>query len=280
MMETQTNTYLDLVFQNRNKAYGAYELRKNYNKRMIRAGMLVIIGFGLLAFCQGATERAKAELPDKVSLSPPVVIDRIGLPKEKKQTEYPKPIGDLKPLQATTAQKVQTGQFTDPLIVKNDRVKPEEKIENPSRMTNIGPERKDGAESGPNTIYRKEGAWESEGVLNKGDTMESKTVPDLPIRNGVDRKAEYVGNMKSFLSGHLRYPQVAMVQKIEGEVVLEFIVDKHGQVSSIKVLKGIGGGCDEEAVRVVSKMKDWKPAQKNGTDVATYFLLPIQFELD
>lgn len=277
-MQTQTNTYLDLVFHNRNKAYGAYELRKNYNKRMIRAGVIAISAFGLLAFFQVATENAKMELPDKVLLSPPVVIHTIELPKEKKQPEYP--IEDIKPLQATTAQKIQTGQFTDPLIVKNDQVMPEEKIEDPSRMTNIGPERKDGAVSGPNTIYKKEGARESEGVLNNRDTVEAKTMPDLPIRNGVDRKAEYLGNMKNFLSGHLRYPQVAMAQKIEGEVVLEFIVDKHGQVSSIKVLKGIGGGCDEEAVRVVSKMRNWKPAQKNGTDVATFFLLPIQFKLN
>lgn len=280
MMKTQTNTYLDLVFYNRNRNYGAYELRKNYNRRMIRAVMIVFSAFGLLAWLHGTiTQNARTDLQDKLLPTLPVVFQEIILPDEKEQSSYPKSKEDPRPLQATATQRVQTDQFTDPLIVKNERVKPEEKIENPSRMTNVGPERKEGAEYGPNAAYKKEGTRESDGMMKNRDTMTLKRSSDLPLRNGVDQKAEYLGNMKGFLSSHLHYPQVAMAQKIEGEVVLEFIVDKHGRVSSIKVLKSLGGGCDEEAVRVVSKMKGWKPAQKNGMEVATYFILPIRFEL-
>jgi protein TonB len=66
---------------------------------------------------------------------------------------------------------------------------------------------------------------------------------------------------------------------IEGTVYLKFVVDKNGKVSDVKVQRGIGAGCDEEAVRVVSTMPNWTPGRQNGAAVNVYFTLPVKFDL-
>ena len=71
-----------------------------------------------------------------------------------------------------------------------------------------------------------------------------------------------------------------MKNKTQGRVFVSFVVWKDGTVGDIKVLRGIGSGCDEEAVRMVSKMPKWKPGQKNGQNVNVHFNLPIKFKLD
>lgn len=76
------------------------------------------------------------------------------------------------------------------------------------------------------------------------------------------------------------YPEIAKESNIQGRVTVKFVVNEEGNVSDIIVVKGIGGGCDEEAVRVVKKMPKWKPGKQNGRPVKVYFSLPITFRLE
>jgi len=82
-----------------------------------------------------------------------------------------------------------------------------------------------------------------------------------------------------FFSENIVYPEIAKRAGVEGKVILSFVVDQKGKVSDIKVLKGIGAGCDEEAIRVLKIMPDWKPGKQNGTPVKTKLDMPVVFKL-
>ena len=86
-------------------------------------------------------------------------------------------------------------------------------------------------------------------------------------------------SMKDHLAHNLHYPSLARNKNIEGRVVVKFVVDEDGAVACPMIVKGIGGGCDEEALRVISEMPCWEPALQNGIPVRVYFTLPIQFKL-
>ena len=83
-----------------------------------------------------------------------------------------------------------------------------------------------------------------------------------------------------FLQNNIIYPQLAKESGIQGTVYLTFVVDKDGSISDVYILKGIGGGCDEEAVRIVKQMPKWKPAYQNGKPVRVLFHMPIRFTLN
>ena len=97
-----------------------------------------------------------------------------------------------------------------------------------------------------------------------------------------DSTPEFIGGMEAFyksISKKISYPKAARKNKIEGRVFIGFVVDKKGQVVNATVFRGIGGGCDEEALRVVKESKGWKPAMYNGKQVPMQLVLPITFRL-
>ena len=86
-------------------------------------------------------------------------------------------------------------------------------------------------------------------------------------------------DLNEYLSSNLNYPDSARKKGIEGRVVVKFVVNKAGGIEKCEIVKGIGGGCDEEAIRVVKKMPAWIPGKKDGKPVSVYFTLPISFKL-
>ena len=93
---------------------------------------------------------------------------------------------------------------------------------------------------------------------------------------------EYPGGesaMLKFISDHLRYPDSARAKKIEGRVFVKFTIDEYGKVVEVSVLKGIGGGCDEEALRVIRSMPAWKPGSQDGEGIRVEYTIPINFQL-
>jgi TonB family protein len=119
----------------------------------------------------------------------------------------------------------------------------------------------------------------------QGRTNSSNAEPLNPDQSYADTimvQAEFEGGIPGlieYLSKSLKYPDEAKKNKIQGKVILSFIVQKDGRVSDIQVLRGLGSGTDEEAVRVLANSPKWKPATKNGEKVNAQFTLPIQFQL-
>ena len=98
-------------------------------------------------------------------------------------------------------------------------------------------------------------------------------VEEYPEFPGGDRA------LREYVLNNIKYPEVARTSGITGTVYVQFVVEKDGSISDVKVVRGIGGGCDEEAVRVVKSMPKWKPGKQRGQPVRVYFTLPIEFKL-
>ena len=98
----------------------------------------------------------------------------------------------------------------------------------------------------------------------------------------VEEMPEFPGGKQAlgqYLGAHITYPAVAQRNGLEGLVVLSFVVDQQGNITDIEPVKRLGGGTDEEAIRVVKSMPRWKPGKQNGRYVKTRFTLPIRFEM-
>jgi protein TonB len=111
---------------------------------------------------------------------------------------------------------------------------------------------------------------------------EVKVSDDEAIFFVVEVQPEFPGGMDSmyaFIQKNLIYPEKAKAEGIEGRVFITFTIEKDGSVSNVKILRGIGGGCDEAAKEVVEKMPKWKPGTQRGKPVRVQFNLPIKFEL-
>jgi Ca-activated chloride channel homolog len=107
---------------------------------------------------------------------------------------------------------------------------------------------------------------------------------ELPVFTVVETMPEFKGGQKAleaFLTSNIKYPEQAALNQISGTVYITFIVDEKGKISNVKVLRGIGGGCDEEAVRVVKLMSGkWNPGKQKGKPVSVQYTLPVQFNLN
>jgi TonB family protein len=126
----------------------------------------------------------------------------------------------------------------------------------------------------------------TDGASGRGNVEKTASLPSTAQRGTVfqvvDDMPEFTGGMESlakYLGEHLLYPKEAIVNKVTGTVFVSFIVNADGSVSDVQVLKGIGNGCNEEALRVVQQMPNWLPGKQGGQPVAVRYSLPIRFVL-
>jgi TonB family protein len=138
---------------------------------------------------------------------------------------------------------------------------------------------------GDTTLYTAEPfsiTEESLGILLGGLSALEDAPSNDSIYQIVDEMPQFPGGeaaMMKFVASNVKYPQEARDKEIDGRVFISFVVEKDGSVSNVKVMRGIGGGCDEEAVRVVSAMPKWKPGIKDGKPVRVSYMMPLTFKL-
>ena len=138
---------------------------------------------------------------------------------------------------------------------------------------------------GDTTLYTAEPfsiTEESLGILLGGLSALEDAPSNDSIYQIVDEMPQYPGGEKAmmeYVAKNVKYPQEAKDKEIDGRVFVSFVVEKDGSVSNVKVMRGIGGGCDEEAVRVISAMPKWKPGIKDGKPVRVSYMMPLSFKL-
>jgi protein TonB len=258
---------LDLLFEGRNKEYGAYDLRKHYNGRLGRA-MGVTAGVVVVLFCFGFVSgrgKVKAEpmYVDSVTLS--------ALPENPPPTPPP-------PVVPRTQPPVATIRVTPPRIVPDAQVDPHDAPPENKDIEDvkIGSVNKDGAKDAGLDV-----APPSE--VGKGIVSAPKQEDEDEIFKKVEIDASYPGGMPAwarFLHKNLNYPEDAIEKGIQGPVMIQFIVDKEGNVSDIEVVSGpTDGGLREEAIRVIRKSGKWTPAIQNGRVVKSYKRQPVIFQM-
>ncbi|MCD4725977.1 MAG: TonB family protein [Bacteroidales bacterium] len=112
--------------------------------------------------------------------------------------------------------------------------------------------------------------------------VDEEVLDEAPIFTVVESMPEFRGGMSElypYLQKNMKYPVMAKESGIQGKVYVTFVVEKNGSITDVKVLRGIGGGCDEEAIRVVAGMPKWKPGKQRGKPVRVQYNLPVRFTL-
>ncbi len=112
--------------------------------------------------------------------------------------------------------------------------------------------------------------------------VDEEIVEEAPIFTVVESMPEYIGGAQelyNYLGTNIKYPVMAKESGIQGKVYVTFVVERDGSITDVNIIRGIGGGCDEEAVRVVSSMPKWKPGKQRGKAVRVQYNLPVRFTL-
>lgn len=265
---------LDIIFANRNKAYGAYQLRRSYTRYLGRAlgiGLLLIAFFFALPFILSAVRGlVPKEKPIDVvaELGPPPDID----PNNPPPPPPPPPPTPPPPTRSTV-------KFVPPVVKKDEEVaeeKPPAVEELVEKKEDIGTEDKQGNDEAAPTIDENPSELQ---VIEQPKVVEDKTYELFDIQKPPSFPGGDAELMK-FLSKNIEYPTLAKENNIQGVVALTFVVGKDGTVSDVQVVKDIGGGCGKEAVRVVKAMPKWNAGEANGNPVKVRFTLPVRFRLD
>lgn len=265
---TMPVTLDEIVFEHRNKDYGAFELRTTYSKTVNRAMWIGITLFSGLFVTSYIFAHQKEDLEKTVivELNP----DLYKTPEEPPIEKIPEP-EPAKPVE-----QVRTIRHVVPEVVENTIIEeapptPEE-MEGSiiSNVTTHGREAESIAETPPP-------------VTPPVETKVAEVVEDNAPFLNVEINPSFVGGlseMYKFLSKTLKYPSAAQRNNVEGRVYLNFIVERDGSITDINVLKSVGFGCDEEAVRAVKLMPKWTPGKQNGRNVRVKYTIPVTFKLD
>ena len=244
----------EMVFKGRNQTYGAYVLRKKYKKHVTVAMIAtLILLIGAVAYPVIASYINKSRL---IKEEKSVETEILNAPKEDLPPPPPPP-----PPPEAMAEKV---KFTVPKVV-------EDTIE-------TGLQTQDDLSSKGNT----EAPPEEEIKIEETKTQVIEEAPKAEIFTVVEEQPGYPGGDEArirFLQENIKYPEEAKELGTQGKVFVTFVVEMDGSITDVRVLRGIGSGCDEEAIRVVKSMPRWVPGKQRGQPVRVQFNMTIKFTL-
>lgn len=259
--------WIDVVFKGRNKDYGAYELRKDNPRHTNKA---LIIGVAVFVFAisfktilnkiEGFIPKADEKVKITEVVLPPPPVDQTKKPPPP-PPEPPKP-------------KIDQVRFPPP-VVKPDNEVQEKEPPTQEELKVADPGQKD-QKGDPNADIRIEepvGNADVKQVVEDNPNQIFQAVEQQPAFPGGD------GGFGKYLGKAIHYPAVARENNVQGRVILTFVVEKDGSLTDIKVLRGIGSGCDEEAIRALKASPKWKPGIQNGRPVRVQFSVPVAFSL-
>jgi periplasmic protein TonB len=258
-----SDDWCDLVFEDKNKEYGAYKLRKQENKRILISTIIAtflfigIFSYPLLLRAINTNTKVKKTEITKFTM---VVFEK---PKKQEVIKINEPISDK-------IQQIKSKiKLTDYVITNknvDDEIKTQDEIN--KFKGDVGNENVKGDPEKTDIPFDETKKVE---IAPEVVTQPATWVPQMPEFMGGEEE------LMKYLYANIHYPQMAREVGIRGTVNIQFVVESDGSISSIKLLRGIGGGCDEEAMRVISQMPKWKPGKQNGKAVPVYFMLPVKF---
>ncbi len=268
------NSWSDLVFEGKNQAYGAYQLRRETGKRNLWS-ILVMFAIGLaiaaIVAVKGVVENA---MKSNVAVETDIELSALEQKKEETKVERKEQVD----IPQREVEKVKSSmKFTAPEIKKDDEVKPEDEIKSQEDLsktnTAIG-------------AFDVKGNDEAAGEVLKAKEViaqpEEKKEEETRVFDVVEQMPSYPGGsgaLMEYLSKNIKYPPVAEENGVQGRVILQFVVERDGSITDVKVLKSVDPSLDKEAIRVVKSMPRWIPGKQNGQAVRVKFTLPVTFRL-
>lgn len=278
--------WLDIIFDGKNKEYGAYELRKKSSRRHVLAiiftiVLLVAVALGVIVY--NIYSEYQREKEEALALAQAEKMSQIDLAEaeEEEVEDEPEDTKYEEPKVEVPEEVLATVQVTQIAIVDADKVKNE--------VMTMDEQKEDNTARGSVTQEGKDDITAFRAVEEKVVVKEPEPEPVVQkkpeaeqIFKAVEQPASFPGGagaMMKWLSNNVRYPDVAQQNNIEGKVIVQFVVEKDGSIGQPTVVKGVDKDLDREALRVVKKMPKWSPGKNNGQAVRSYFTLPVTFKL-
>ncbi|WP_289687743.1 energy transducer TonB [Muribaculum intestinale] len=278
-VDLSSQEWRDIIFEGKNKEYGAYTLRaasaSRHNKSVIIVlSVLAVILVLLILMMKGVFSKAEEE--QLVSATEQEIVTYEAEEEEieeEEQFEIPdEPEEVIAPEEVANEQRI-----TDLLIVQDEEFDKEKEVKDQEKMM------ENEAQAG--AIDITEGTNDLNKVQVKEQVIaETKPVEEEKVYNiaMVEQKPEFVGGeaaMYKWLSDHINYPAAAAEEGVSGRVVVEFEVSKTGSIEKVRVIRGRHPALDKEALRVVKAMPKWNPGRNNGQPVKVTYTLPVTFRL-
>ena len=254
---------LDLIFDGRNKEYGAYELRVTYPER-IKKSMILVFIIAAVAITGAALANSF-----KTDNGAKLMIKELTLEDIKQDEKEPEPIPEQKPPEQQP--QVQTERLTQFNVVPDEKADEPPPTQDDFKIAEVGLTKQDGVAD--------EGLATTNEIDDKKGIIEEKKNEEPLIWHDVQVPAKYDGDWVKFLTRNLNadVPVGNGAPTGRYNIVIQFVVDQEGNLSDIVAVTNYGYGMEQEAIRVLKKAKGWKPGIQNGHEVKSYHKQPITF---
>lgn len=279
-VDLSSKEWCDLVFEGKNKEFGAYELRTTSVKRHNKAVLYTLIGaalviasvFGFMKVQQIMAERSIADNAEQEE----VLIDMT----EADEPEPEENKVEIKQPEVLPEEVLNTVKVTELRIVEDEKVKSEDEIKSQDELkqTETAFGQKDNDKGTDDRNVTRELKTEVV-VEKKTEVVETKKEE---VFKSVEQMPTFPGGpaaLMKYLSSHIQYPTMAQENNVQGKVVVQFVVTKTGEVGEVKVVRSVDKDLDREAVRVCKTLPKFVPGRQNGQAVAVWYTLPVQFKL-
>lgn len=275
----------DLIFADKNKDFGAYQLRKSSDRRHNMAFLYMIVGLVvvvllILAYSKYSDYRDEQRALELKEQREKMMAAQIEQAEEETPDEPEPEEQKFEQPEITVPEEVlATVQVTQIAIVEADKVKNE--------VMSMDEQKEDNTARG---VVTQEGsddadrftAVQEQVVVKEPEPVVQEKPKEDEIFVAVEQQAEFPGGqaaLMKYLSNNIRYPEVAQQNDIQGRVVVKFVVEKDGSIGNVTIARGVDKDLDKEAIRVVKRMPKWQPGKNNGVAVRSYFTLPVTFKL-
>ena len=278
-VDLSSKEWCDIVFENKNKEFGAYEMRQKsdgrHNKSMIVVVIFIIIVF-ILAQVDQTIQQKWEEAQPKDTIEQ-VVTSVDNATEEEEEEEVQERIEQPEP-EALPEEILNTVKVTELLIAKDEEVTKDDEIQSQDEL-------KETQTAFGQTNFN-EGTDDRNVVReHKNEVIVEEKKPE-PVKEEVFRAVEQMprfpggeAELMKYLSSHINYPTMAMENNVQGRVVVQFVVTKTGKIGEVKVVRSVDRDLDKEAVRVCKTLPDFIPGKMNGQAVNVWYTLPVSFKL-
>ena len=248
-----TNQWLDIVFEGKNKTYGAYELRKSNTKTTVRALIIGAVLFSVLVAAPLIMSLLPDSSGDDDSLDTKIVTMKLPPKKEEPKKDLPPP--------PPPPPKVDQVKFVKPVVAKAEEV-----TEEPPKITEIKDKK-----LGNETIKGDPDAELTVEPVGNGPAAVVEEDNSIYNTAGIEVKPDFPGGMEKFYKFVGNNYQTPEEDGLKGKVYVTFVVEKDGSLTDIKVIRDIGYGTGKEAIRVLNKCPKWTPGEQNGKKVRVLY---------
>jgi len=280
-VDLSSREWCDLVFEGKNKDFGAYVIRTESTKRhnmaffwtIIGAAAVAALAFGLVKANQYLEERRLANQQDQTEIFMDMSAEEPEAEPEQQRVEPEKP--EVLPEEVLKSVKV-----TELQIVEDDKVKKEDEIKTQDELKET------------ETAFGQKDNEKGTEDRNVTRTLKEEVVVEKPVEKKEEKKEEIFRSVEQmpqfpggeaalmkYLQSHINYPPMAAENNVQGRVVVQFVVDKTGKVGEVKVVRSVDKDLDKEAVRVCKSLPKFTPGRQNGQAVSVWYTLPVTFKL-